>query len=182
MISLLVGALLLSAQTKGDRTVLVGLSRARVMQLYGPPADFFDAGSQLHFRHYPPVPVGLVWEEHFRKTPTNEYKIGITYELDESASRLHPTLRVDNVRIDVDRPKAARLVLSDLREVVSICQHGCRINSGDLSNGLVLTADDVVDRIDLWNCASLDSEVSEIDIWDSRHGGALTEVGRWPAR
>lgn len=62
-----------------------------------------------------------------RRTAHNEYEILILYKSDASVSRLHPKLRIEEMRFEFDKALPMDEVLGDLPEVSVACLSGCHV-------------------------------------------------------
>lgn len=168
-------------------SVMIGLSRRQVVQLYGVPQSYFDAGIQAYLKSYPVVPIGLVWEVYRRKTPGNEYRILILYYADYSQSRLHPTARVEEARFEADKPRPARQLLSDLKEARALCAQNCQVQS--TGSALRVTAVGKRDcmLLEHWSrddyshrsVTSLDDLVTNVLVTDKQSEREGEQVGVW---
>jgi len=69
--------------------------------------------------------VRAVGDVYMRQTSMNLYRIKVAWLPDETTSRLHPTMRVRWLKMDVDKPAPAAVILGDLPEAVEICKTGC---------------------------------------------------------
>ena len=108
-------------------TVLaLGMSRDDALRAFGAPVRYSMGG-----HYYDNLPVmatgGALYSVYSRRTVHNEYEIWIEYAGDASASRLHPTLRIDEVRFLLDRATPMKQVMEDLPEVALACLPGCHI-------------------------------------------------------
>lgn len=122
--SLLLG---LQAAAQAQPKVLgLGTPMEEVIRSFGRPARY-----RMGSRYYDTAPTIATGERLFdvygRRTAENEYEIWIGYEVDASTSRLHPTLRVNQIRFLLDKPRPMKQVMEDLPEVALACLPGCHI-------------------------------------------------------
>ena len=64
---------------------------------------------------------------YVRRTGSNEYALHLSYDLDDSESRLHPVMRLREVEIMIDRPRSLNALLADIPEAVELCTRGCAL-------------------------------------------------------
>jgi hypothetical protein len=102
----------------------VGMARETVLIALGEPKEWISQGRHWTFR---PDMSALVWEVYNRKTATNEYEISVVYEADSGQSRLHPVIRVEEVRFTLDRHRSVNQTINDLEEIKSLCAAGCKV-------------------------------------------------------
>jgi hypothetical protein len=60
-----------------------------------------------------------------RRTQLNEYEIRLWLRADTTASRLHPTLRIEEAEFLFDKPMLPAAALADIPEAGAICSQGC---------------------------------------------------------
>lgn len=106
----------------------IGMSHQEMAALFGEPQSYLDVDSQLHISRSD----YLQREGHCfcrplysRKTPRNEYEITIFEKVDDSTSRLHPTIRVEEVRFTLDRDMKEEELLTDIVEAKQECDGKC---------------------------------------------------------
>ena len=78
--------------------------------------------------------VTAVDDVYMRQTSTNLYRINVEWLPDRTTSRLHPTIRLRSLEIDVDKPAPATAVLADLPEAVKVCNAGCDLYGIDIGD------------------------------------------------
>src|SRR5271157_4844856 len=123
---ILILALSCCVQAQSSPLLRLGMSLGDVTQTFGSPLRYHMGG--YDFKRVPVVATGTIWSIYGpRATPSNEYEIWVAYSTDSSQSRLHPTLRVSEVRFVADRARPMKEMLSDIAEVSDICSGGCRI-------------------------------------------------------
>lgn len=112
------------AQTKA--VLKLGESNEEVVRDFASPARY-----RMGHYYYSKVPVIATGDPLFdvykRQTAQNEYEIWIRYKIDASSSRLHPTLRVEEIRFLLDKARPMKQVMEDLPEVGFACLPGCHI-------------------------------------------------------
>jgi TonB family protein len=130
-------ALALAAQpTPGSKkpaapvpTFSLGATREAVMARLGAPRYYIDgrSGTVISTSRYPRISgiYPLAAPVYFRKTLTNEYELRLSFELDDSQSRLHPTERLSGVHIRIDRPRPFIEIASDILEATVLCRQSC---------------------------------------------------------
>jgi len=170
-------ALTCRAQAQPGSIFRLGMSIGELTQIFGSPLRYHMGG--YDFKSIPVVATGTIWSIYGpRATPNNEYEIWVTYSTDSSQSRLHPTLRVSEVRFVADHARPMKEMLSDIAEVSDICSGGCRILVDNvLGYGVYLVSgtaqalgnlrDSTTGRLVRLDPSSL--EISEIDIsWQGK--------------
>ena len=112
------------AQTKG--VLKLGESNEDVVRDFGSPTRY-----RMGHYYYNKVPViatgDPLFEVYRRQTAQNEYEIWIRYTLDASSSRLHPALRIEEIRFLLDKVRPMKQAIEDIPEVSLACQLGCHI-------------------------------------------------------
>jgi hypothetical protein len=115
-------------QKANESLFRIGMSHQEMAALFGEPQSYLDVDSQLHI----PRSDYLQREGHCfcrplytRKTQRNEYEITIFEKIDDSTSRLHPTIRVDEVRFTLDRDMKEEELLADIVEAKQECDGKC---------------------------------------------------------
>ncbi len=122
LVTLLVA--LTSAQlSRTPPTFRLGMSLEEVTRVFGPPTRYLMNG--YYYDRYPSVVTGLLWRAYSRSTSQNEYEILVHFRVDSSESRLHPTLRVQEVRFKADKAKTMKEILLDVPEAIVVCANGC---------------------------------------------------------
>jgi hypothetical protein len=96
-----------------------GASRDEIRKVAGPPESSFSMDSA----YTPGSKIDV--DVYLRETPTNAYRVQVWYRLDTSASRLRPTPRAAELKIEIDRPASATTILKDFPEAAEICKAGC---------------------------------------------------------
>lgn len=111
-----------------DVAFRLGMTREDVTRDFGRPARWFANGQ--YYDHVPSsVGGGTLWDVYSRRTAQNEYEVLVNFRVDASESRLHPTLRVHEVRFRADKAKTMKEMLLDLPEAITICASGCRAHA-----------------------------------------------------
>lgn len=114
------------APTKQVSVFRVGRTMEDVQLEFGPPSRYWMDGH--YYDHLPSIAYGArLWDVYSRRTGRNEYEIRIAYDIDASASRLHPTLRVGDIKFFLDRAVPMKDAMEDIPEVAIACLPGCRI-------------------------------------------------------
>jgi hypothetical protein len=128
---LLLAGIVSSAQTPTKSTqplFRVGMTAEEMHAVFGEPQSYFDVRSQLHIskeEYLSRQGHCLCRPTYFRKTERNEYEITIFETLDDSNSRLHPTLRVGEIRFTLDRAMTEDEASEDISEVKFECGGKC---------------------------------------------------------
>jgi hypothetical protein len=77
--------------------------------------------------------VRAVEDVYMRQTSTNLYRIKVGWLPDENTSKLHPTMRLRWLKMDVDKPAPATAILAGLPEGIEICKDGCDLYGVDIN-------------------------------------------------
>lgn len=114
----------------------LGETRAQVIRKHGSPSSYFSAGH--YFSAFPVHARALVWDVYKRRTGGREYEAILLYAPDPEGSRLHPSLLLQEVRINADRPATAQQMAADAPEAVELCRPACRVVAGSDFGGASL--------------------------------------------
>ncbi|MBZ5570222.1 MAG: hypothetical protein LAN64_20580 [Acidobacteriia bacterium] len=119
-------------------TLAVGAQNAPSRKLFQVGATY----EQIIARFGQPIPSQFVPEKsgahYLRHGRKSDYLARVIYYVDDSRSRIRPTLRVEEVRFKVDKHITVGQALSDLPEVREICAEGCSLTQGNYGSGLQL--------------------------------------------
>ncbi len=117
-------ASVVSHPAKASRTgFVIGESYEEVHKHFGEPKGYYSAGQE--YKSFPFAASASVLEIYRRIVHGREYELLLDYRSDASLSRLHPTLRLEEVTVRLDHPVPARVLLSDLIESTDACKAGC---------------------------------------------------------
>jgi hypothetical protein len=118
----------LQAESPKAKLFKVGMSQSEMVAAFGVPQSYFDVNTQRHISRNEFLLIQgscLCRPLYGRKTPNNEYEITIFETVDESSSRLHPTIRVKEVRFTLDRQMTDEQALADIPEAINECGGKC---------------------------------------------------------
>jgi hypothetical protein len=123
------------AQANASSAFSLGATVDDTYKVFGPPSQWYASTSpgSTHFLNsnverdaaLQVYGVRAVGDVYMRQTSMNLYRIKVAWLPDETTSRLHPTMRVRWLKMDVDKPAPAAVILGDLPEAVEICKTGC---------------------------------------------------------
>ncbi len=65
--------------------------------------------------------------KYTRKTAANEYAVQPWHGEDNTESRLHPAMVLEEVTVLIDRPTSVAKILADFTEAGQLCAAGCRV-------------------------------------------------------
>jgi hypothetical protein len=110
-----------------NNAISIGMSSEQVNSILGMPMMYYDAGLRSFTQSFPVVAKGPIWECHRRLTKLQEYEVRVRYRVDDSASRLHPTLRVAGIWIIFDKALKFKETLLDSAEIRTLCRRACTL-------------------------------------------------------
>jgi hypothetical protein len=117
------------SQHTSPRLFEIGMSREEMIERFGPPPAYYAVSSRRDISpdEYPVVcEVELCRPIYRRRTAVNEYRIVIFETADDSQSRLHPTIRVKEIRFTLDKDMTPDTAVSDIVEAHALCAAGCQ--------------------------------------------------------
>lgn len=111
-------------------TFEIGMPLEETLKRFGLPDGCFVISPARHYPRAECDAVHSIWprtlEVFHRKTATNEYELRMDFFADETASRLHPPIRLSSVRLIADRPRPVMETIVDIPEASALCASGCR--------------------------------------------------------
>lgn len=113
-----------------EKLFRVGMSQAEMHAAFGEPQSYLDVRAQRHLTRAEFLAVRgtcLCRPLYSRKTAQNEYEVLIFEETDDSASRLHPVVRINSVRFTLDRDMSPEEALADIAEAKALCAGQCAL-------------------------------------------------------
>src|SRR5690242_19810654 len=89
--------------------------------------------------YYPASECDSVWRVSSRSVEdvypvrgqASDYEVLVTWKADQSKSRLHPTILLQQARFEIDKHISAARILEDLAEAREICAAGCTVFTED---------------------------------------------------
>src|SRR6185437_14547142 len=97
----------------------IGMSQQEMEAAFGEPTSYLDVRTQQHLSRAEFAAIGghcACRPLYSRKTDRNEYEIVVFEKTDDSQSRLHPTIRVEEIRFRLDRAMSPQEALADIAE------------------------------------------------------------------
>jgi hypothetical protein len=125
VVALLLMVLELAAQGQSPQLVTLGVSADAVHLRLGAPRSYYSNGR--YYSHVPSLSSYPVMEVYERKLNGHLFEIRVNYTADESESRLHPSLQVEQLFLESDRPLPARQLLEDINSLVGVCIRRCEV-------------------------------------------------------
>jgi len=133
---LLVLMFLLSAGTaapeekKDPPLFRLGMTQTEMFAAFGEPESYLNVRTQGHLSRKEFITISgrcMCRPLYNRKTKANEYEIVVFERGDESASRLHPTIRIEEVRFRLDRNMTEEQAAADIDEIRMECNGQCAL-------------------------------------------------------
>ena len=116
--------------TPALRLFTPGLTHAQVVARFGEANTYY--ATPVVTRAVAP---GSAWRLASRAS--GEYRIEVSYEVDDSKSRLHPQLRVSEVQFIPDKHLTAAQVLNELPEARALCIAGCDLRTSNAGSDVL---------------------------------------------
>ncbi|HET7871126.1 MAG TPA: hypothetical protein VFL42_01360 [Terriglobales bacterium] len=123
---------LTAAAAEPEKLFRVGMTQAEMHAAFGEPQSYLELRTQRHLTRKEFLAAGGVCAcrpLYGRKTANNEYEIVIFEKSDDSGSRLHPVIRVEEVRFTLDHDMSPEEALADIAEAKTLCAGRCTIKS-----------------------------------------------------
>jgi hypothetical protein len=118
----------LTTLTANAQTIIaIGMTQQVVHARLGVPPEYWAHGAL--FPRYPRGMTGYILDAYPRRIQGRKYELLVNYKADENASRIHPPLVVDELRMMADKPVSVRSMLRDNIEVAQMCRTGCEVFS-----------------------------------------------------
>jgi len=104
---------------------LLGAAQSTIRSRFGAPSSYFSNG--VHYPAYPFRTMSLVWDVYRFHGGGQVYEAMLHFKIDPNGSRLHPSLVLEEVRFEFDKPLPARAALKAIPEVARQCAGGCAV-------------------------------------------------------
>jgi hypothetical protein len=149
-----------------EKLFRIGMTQPELSAAFGEAQSYFDVEKQRRLTRKEYLAAGDACKcrpLYNRKTAKNEYEIMAYVRPDNSASRLHPVLRVNEVRFTLDRDMSPEEALDDIAEAKALCAGHC--TRGEQLGFTVFTRPEIEVAFAVQFSAKNPSKVEWISMW-----------------
>lgn len=132
-VALLIIAAGFATSAQPEKLFRIGMTQAEMHAAFGVPQSYLDVEAQRRLtrkEYLAKRDTCACRPLYSRKTAGNEYEIMVFEKDDDSASRLHPVVKVKEVRFTLDHDMAPEEALEDIAEAKALCSGHCTIQHG----------------------------------------------------